>query len=198
MDVPPGEITRLLTQLKAGDRAAEVELAPLVYDEIKRIAAAYMRNEREGHTLQATALAHEAYMRLLGAANVDWQSRAHFYAVTAQMMRRILVDYARARQALKRPDRRGKVSLESALVYAEEQSAELLALDEALTRLSVWDGRLCRVVELRFFAGMSLEETAEVVGVSTRTVKRDWNIARAWLYRQLTGIHDDGRAVGST
>jgi RNA polymerase sigma factor (TIGR02999 family) len=186
MDSGSGEITRLLTRLKQGDREAQQQLIPLVYGELRRLAAHYMRMERSDHTLQATALVHEAFLRITTAGEIDWQSRAHFFAVAAQTMRRVLVDYARASNSSKRAGTHQRISLDSAVVYNEDQSDGMVALDEALLRLEQLDPRQCRVVELRFFAGMSLDETAEVLGISTRTVKRDWNMARAWLHAELS------------
>jgi RNA polymerase sigma-70 factor (ECF subfamily) len=193
MGTPEGEITELLARMTTGDKDAEARLMPLVYSELRRLAATYMRGERTGHTLQATALVHEAFLRLKGSGELNWQSRAHFFAVCAQTMRRILVDHARGVHAQKRAGGMQRIPLESAMVYAEEQSGELLALDEALTRLSAWDQRQCRVVEMRFFAGLDMEEIASVLGVSARTVKRDFSMARAWLYGELTRGQDDGR-----
>ena len=198
MGPPHGEITRLLARVRTGDQQANAQLAPLIYDELRRTAAYYMRAERPDHTLQATALVHETYLKLVGQ-DIDWQSRAHFFAVAAQVMRRVLVDYARATKADKRAGKLVRIPLESALVYAEEQSGELIALDEALERLGQWDPRQSRIVELRFFAGLSVEETAEVLGISMRTVKRDWSMARAWLYSELTKVAgNDGGTVGAT
>jgi RNA polymerase sigma factor (TIGR02999 family) len=185
---PQGDITALLVKLRVGDRAAEHELVSMVYDELRRLARSYMGRERPDHTLQATALVNEAFLRLTAASgNVEWQNRAHFFAVAANIMRRILVDYARSANAGKRPNRARRATLESALLFNDEQSAELLDLDSALDRLKQWDPRQCRIVELRFFVGLSLEEIAEVLGVSTRTVKRDWTMARAWLHGELNG-----------
>jgi RNA polymerase sigma factor (TIGR02999 family) len=185
MPTAPGEITALLALVKKGDHEARAQLAPLIYEELRRLAAYHVAKERRDHTLQATALVHETFIKLV-EQRIDWQSRAHFFAVAAQMMRRILVDYARATNAEKRAGGVKRIPLEVALIYAEEQSGELLELDEALERLEQWDPRQCHIVELRFFAGLSVEETAEVLGVSARTVKRDWNMARAWLYGQLS------------
>ena len=181
-----GDITALLTQLQAGNRDAESKLVPLVYDELRRLAGRYMRRERFDHTLQPTALVHEAYLRLIGRRNVQWQNRSHFFGVAAQMMRRILVDHARTKKAEKRGGNEPKIPLNESFAFTDEKSADLLALDEALTRLSQRDPRQAKVVELRFFAGMSEEETAEVLDVSTRTVKRDWTSARAWLYKEIS------------
>jgi RNA polymerase sigma factor (TIGR02999 family) len=181
-----GEITSLLTRLKAGDQSAQEQLIPLVYNELRRLAAHYMRGERPDHTLQATALVHEAFLRLTSTEVVDWQSRAHFFAIAAQTMRRILVDHARAAGSAKRSGGQHRISLESAIVYSPEQSRDMLALDEALGRLEQRDARQCRIVEMRFFAGLSLDETAEALGISARTVKRDWSMARAWLHAELS------------
>jgi RNA polymerase sigma-70 factor, ECF subfamily len=182
---PPGDITQLLSKVRNGDREAQRELVPLVYRELHRLAASYMRRERPDHTLQATALVHEAYLRLTGVAEIDWQSRAHFFAIAAQTMRRILVDHARSASAQKRPGKWTKLTLESALLYSEDQSEELLALDSALEKLQEWDERQSKIVELRFFGGLSLEEVAEVLSISSRTVQRDWTMARAWLHAEL-------------
>lgn len=181
-----GEITRLLVEIKGGNRRAQSELMPLVYAELRRLARGYMRGERPDHTLQATALVHEAYLKLVEEPAIDWQGRAHFFAVAAQLMRRILVDHARAHQAAKRGGLDHKMSLEEELIFSEAKSAELLALDEALVRLAEQDPRQARIVELRFFGGLSIEEIAEVLQVSPRTVKRDWNMARAWLYEEIS------------
>jgi RNA polymerase sigma factor (TIGR02999 family) len=190
---PNGEITQLLRRAASGDRTAEELLFPIVYGEMRKLAAYLLRSERPDHTLQATALVHEAYLRLTGEDNIAWENRAHFFAVAARTMRRILVDHARALNAAKR--RVIRVSLESALVYSDEQSEELLAIDEALTRLAEWDARQSRIVELRFFAGLTEDETARVLGISVRTVKRDWTMAKAWLYGELSrGLADTGSA----
>jgi RNA polymerase sigma-70 factor, ECF subfamily len=180
------DITALLTELQAGSREAEAKLVPLVYNELRRLAGRYMRRERLDHTLQPTALVHEAYLRLIGQRNFQWQNRAHFFGVAAQMMRRILVDHARTKKAEKRGGNAPKVPLNESLACTGEKSAELLALDEALTRLSQRDPRQAQVVELRFFGGLSEEEAAEVLGISPRTVKRDWTVARAWLYKEIS------------
>jgi len=180
-----GDVTNLLFQLKNGNRDAESKLVPLVYGELRRLAGRYMRAERPGHTLQATALVHEAYLRLVGNKDVDWQSRAHFFGVAPSLMRRILVDHARAKLSKKRGGEEQKVSLDEAVLIQPKSPVRLLALDEALERLAKRDPRQARIVDLRYFGGLSEEETAEVLGISTRTVKRDWNVARAWLYQQL-------------
>jgi RNA polymerase sigma factor (TIGR02999 family) len=178
-------VTNLLIELKNGNRDAESRLMPLVYGELRRLAGHYMRGEGPGHTLQATALVHEAYLRLVGYDNVDWQNRAHFFGVAANLMRRILVDHARAKQAKKRGGGDQKVSLDQAVLVRPEAPEQFLALDEALERLAKRDPRQARIVELRYFGGLSEEETAEVLEISVRTVKRDWSVARAWLYQQL-------------
>jgi RNA polymerase sigma factor (TIGR02999 family) len=185
MGISPGEVTNLLIQLKNGNRDAQSRLIPLVYAELRRLAAVYMRRERSGHTLQATALVHEAYLRLAGQDGISWQNRAHFFGVAANIMRRILVDHARAKQAKKRGGLDQKVSFDEAVLVQPEAPQQFLALDEALERLAKRDPRESRIVELRFFGGLSDEETAEVLGISVRTVKRDWKVARAWLYQQL-------------
>ncbi len=185
MKGPPGDITILLAELRAGDRSAESKLMPLVYYELRRLARRFMRAERPGHTLQPTALVHEAYLRLAGQREITWQNRAHFFGVAAQLMRRILVDHARARQAEKRGGHEQRVSLDEALEYTEGKAGDLVALDGALDRLAERDPRQGRVVELRFFAGLTEKEAAEVLGISVRTVKRDWHVARAWLYKEI-------------
>jgi RNA polymerase sigma factor (TIGR02999 family) len=181
----PGEITQLLKQLSTGNREAEARLAPLVYEQLRRVAARYMRAERSDHTLQPTALVHKAYLKLTEQRRVSWQSRAQFYRLAARLMRRVLIDHAREVKASKRAGGR-KVPLEPWLIYSEDKTAELLAIDEALNRLAEKEPRQGRIVELRFFGGCSEEEIAEILGVSVRTVKRDWRIARAWLYAQLS------------
>jgi RNA polymerase sigma factor (TIGR02999 family) len=197
MEPPSGDITAMLVQIRRGNRGAEAELVPLVYQELRRLAAHYMRSERSPHTLQATALVHEAYIRLVGDAGIEWQNRAHFFGVAAQVMRRILVDHARQRDAAKRggPGVR-KISLDHALVVADEATWQILELDQALDRLAAWDHRQCRIVELRFFAGMNVEETAEALSISPTTVKREWSLAKAWLYGELKRATDDNPAMG--
>ncbi|HEU4389593.1 MAG TPA: sigma-70 family RNA polymerase sigma factor [Blastocatellia bacterium] len=178
-------VTQMLKDWRSGDDAAFERLIPVVYDELRRQAATYLRRERPGHTLQATALIHEAYLRLINQENIDWQNRAHFYAIAARLMRQILVDHARKRKAGKRGGSDIKVSLEDAMVVSPGRSVDLVALDEALTGLAALDPQQSRVVELRYFSGLSVEETAEVLGISTRTVKRDWNVAKAWLRERI-------------
>jgi len=180
------EITQLLIAWNNGDAAALEQLAPLVQAELHRLAKRYMAGERQGHILQTTALVNEAFLRLIDWQNVEWQNRAHFYGLAAQIMRRTLVDFARARRREKRGGGALLVSLSEAAGVAQGQSADLVALDDALHALEKLDQRQARVVELRFFAGLSLEETAEALKVSLSTVRRDWSLAEAWLYRELS------------
>jgi RNA polymerase sigma factor (TIGR02999 family) len=181
----PGDITILLRRVQDGDREAEKSLVSAVYNELHRMAARYMRRERMGHTLQTTALVNEAYLKLVNQKEANWQNRSHFFAVAAQVMRRILVDYARNRLAEKRGGGQEALPLEEGLVFTPERCAQLVALDAALERLEVQDKRVSKVVELRFFSGLSVDETAEALKISTRTVKRDWNFGRAWLRAEL-------------
>lgn len=180
------EVTELLLAWNGGDADALDKLMPLVYDELHRLAHRYLSGERAGHMLQTTALVNEAYLRLIDASRVQWQNRAHFFAVSAQLMRRVLVDFARARQYQKRGGGAQQVSLEEALVVSVDRGDELLALDDALTTLATADKRASQVVELRFFGGLSIEETAAVLHISPETVKRDWSWAKAWLLRELS------------
>jgi RNA polymerase sigma factor (TIGR02999 family) len=185
MEQQPEDVTLLLRAWGRGDERALDRLMPLVYHELHRVAQGYMAREPTGHSLQATALVNEAYLRLVGSSGVDWKDRAHFFAICARMMRHILVDRARARGYQKRGGGAGAISLEESLVAGAEPDAELVALDDALARLAALDPRKSRVVELRFFAGLSVEETAAVLKVSRETVIRDWKMAKAWLYREL-------------
>ena len=180
-------ITELLAGYARGDKESLDQLMPIVYDELRRQAARYLRREQAGHTLQTTALIHEAYVRLVDQKNVQWQNRAHFFGIAAQMMRRILVDHARAKKRVKRGGSEVRVSLGEVTVAAKSQDLDVVALDEALERLARIDEQQSRVVELRFFSGLSVEETAEVMGISKATVKRDWSMAKAWLHRELSG-----------
>ena len=182
----PEEVTGLLVAWSKGDEKAYEKLVPLVYAQLHQLAHRYMSRERPGHTLQTTALVGEAYLRLVDQ-KVHRQNRSHFFAIAAEVMRRILVDYARQRQYQKRGGDAQRVELDEAMLMARERSRELVALDEALKQLAKFDQRKSRVVELRFFGGLSVEETAEVLKISGVTVKRDWRAARAWLYRELTG-----------
>jgi RNA polymerase sigma factor (TIGR02999 family) len=185
------EVTGLLRAWSDGDQAALEKLMPLVYAELHRLAKRHLRHEQAGHTLQTSALVNEAYLRLVDAHGVRWQNRAHFFAVSAQIMRRILVDFARARQNLKRGGGALQVTLDEGLVVSPESGADLLALDEALEKLVVLNPRQSRVVELRYFGGLNEEEAAEALNVSPRTVRHDWRLARAWLYRELSRGGDD-------
>jgi RNA polymerase sigma factor (TIGR02999 family) len=183
---PAGEnVTQLLLDMRARVPGAESKLLALVYRELRRIAGQCFRGERNDHTLQPTALVHEAYLRLVGPAGVQWQSRSHFFAVAAQTMRRILVDHARSRNTQKRGGPEIRVDLPEELMISDERSEQLLQLDDALSRLAGFDPRQSKIVEMRFFGGLTEEEIAEVLGVSTRTVKRDWSMARAWLLGEM-------------
>ena len=180
------QITQLLAEWSDGNQSALDELYPLVYEELHRLARRYMSRERKGHTLQTTALINEAYVRLVDQKNVRWANRSHFFAISAQIMRRILIDHARRQGYAKRGGGAKQVSLEEAAIVAPDQASELVRLDEALKSLAKVDERRCHVVELRYFGGLSNEEIAGVLKVSENTVTRDWNLARAWLYQQLT------------
>ena len=187
----PQEITQLLVAWGNGDESALERLAPIVQQELRRLAHHYMKNEAPGHVLQTSALVNEAYIRLIDWKNVKWQNRAHFFAVSAQMMRRILVDFARGKQYLKRGGGALQVSLSEAAALTEYQDSDLVALDEVLTALAEVDQRKSQVVELRFFGGLSVKEVAEVLKVSEETVMRDWRLAKVWLLREL-GRETDG------
>jgi RNA polymerase sigma factor (TIGR02999 family) len=188
VDSAKGEVTELLMRFREGDREAEAQLIPLVYNELRRLASRYLNRERGDHTLQPTALVHEAFLRLANENQPEWQDRAHFFGIAARLMRQILVDHARRQHSLKRGgDCQQSTMTEELVVYSPQKSAELLALDEALQRLASQDERQCRVVEMKFFAGLNIEQIAAVLDVSTRTVKRDWTMARAWLHQEMTG-----------
>ncbi len=180
------EITQLLIAWSQGEQAALDKLMPLVYGELRRIARRCMGRELPGHTLQTTALVNEAYLRLIDADQVQWQNRAHFFAISSQLMRRILVDFARSHHNLKRGGDAPRMSLDEALVVTQERGADLVALDDALTALAALDPRQSRVVEMHYFGGLSVEEIAEVLQVSVATVRRDWRLAKAWLHRELS------------
>jgi RNA polymerase sigma factor (TIGR02999 family) len=180
------EVTRLLKAWSVGDQSALEQLTPLVYRQLHRIARHYMLGERSGHTLQTTALVNEAYLRLVDCGKVNWQDRAHFFAVSAQLMRRILIDFARSRGSVKRGRAVAYISLDEAPSVGQEPDVNLVALDDALKALSMLDERKSKIVELRFFGGLSVEETAEVLGVSGDTVLRDWKLAKLWLLRELS------------
>ena len=189
---PEGDVSTLLRAWSDGDQSALEKLAPIVYDELRRLAAHYMSQERTGHSLQATALVNEAYLRLVDYKRMRWENRAHFFAVSAQLMRRILVDHAR-RHNLKRGAGIQHVALEDTAVIGEDRGEDMVALDDAMQALARIDSRKAQVVELRFFGGLSVEETAEVLKVSAVTVMRDWSTARAWLHREMrAGVRDGG------
>jgi len=185
MEPPSTDVTLLLKRCSNGDQNALAELIPQVYEELHRLASFYLQSERADHTLQTTALVHEAYLRLVDQRQVEWSNRSHFFGVAAQMMRRILVDHARKHVSLKRGGSFARISLEQAAVFSRESPRELIAVDELLTRLASLDPQGSRIVELRFFAGLSLEETAEVMGLSTAKVRREWSAAKAWFTREI-------------
>jgi RNA polymerase sigma-70 factor, ECF subfamily len=186
MTSSPPQITQLLIAWSNGDQAARDELMSIVYRELHRLAHHYMKRESPGHTLQTSALVNEAYLKIIDQRDVHWRNRAHFFGIAAQMMRRILVDYARSRSYAKRGGGTREVSLDEALIVSDERSAEVVALDEMLKRLAEIDERKSQIVELRFFGGLSIEETAEVLTVSPGTVMRDWTLAKAWLRREMS------------
>ena len=185
MTPSPQHVTQLLNDWSGGDQSARDKLMPLVYDELHRLAHRYMKRESPGHTLQTSALVNEAFVKLVDQRNVRWQNRAHFFGIAAQMMRRILVDYARSRSTAKRGGGAAQISLDESLIVSNERTAEIVNVHEALERLAEFDARKSQIVELRFFGGLSIEETAEVLGVSPGTVMRDWTMAKAWLHREL-------------
>ena len=185
------DVTQVLEQLAEGDKRAADKLLPLVYDEFRALARHYLAQERANHTLQPTALVHEAYMKLVDLTRVDWPGTSHFFAVAAQAMRRILVDHARSRQRDKRGGGRARVVLDEAVALSPQKDEDVLALDEALEKLSGLDPRQAKVVELRFFGGMNVEEVAQALGVSKRTVEGDWTFARAWLSRELSNAEGE-------
>jgi RNA polymerase sigma factor (TIGR02999 family) len=187
----PHDVTRLLRAWANGTQSALEALTPLVYAELRRLAASYLRSEAPGHTLQPTALVHEAFLRLVGRNAPDCQNRSQFYGVAAHLMRQILIDHARGRQAMKRGGPVAHYSLEEDLVVSPERDTDLVALDEALERLAAVDPRKSQVVELRFFGGLSVEETAEVLKVSEKTVRREWQFAKAWLLHELSAEKGD-------
>ena len=189
MEPVSADVTSLLKKLAGGNQEAAGELIPVVYQELHRLAARHLRHERRGHTLQATALVHEAYIKLVGQRNTDWQSRAHFFAVASNLMRRILVDYARRQLRAKRGGRPTQLSLDDVVLLSPDRPDRMLALDECLTRLERLDGRQARIVELRYFGGLAVEEAAEILGVSSTTIRREWTSAKAWLYGELKEGH---------
>jgi RNA polymerase sigma-70 factor (ECF subfamily) len=190
MESSPIDVTALLSELTHGNQDAAEKLVPLVYEELKRLARFYTRRERPDHTLQTTALVHEAYLRLVSQQAANWQSRAHFFGIAAMLMRRILIDHARGRLREKRGGAKEVLPLDGALIFSPERSEELLRLDEALERLATIDPRQSRIVELRFFGGLSVQQTSALLCVSPKTVKRDWAVAKAWLHGELR--HRDG------
>jgi RNA polymerase sigma-70 factor, ECF subfamily len=187
-----GEVTQLLRAWGAGDEHALEQLTPIVYGELRKAAKRHMARERDGHTLQTTALINEVYLRLVNLDDVSWQDRAHFFAICARLMRRILTDYARSRSYLKRGGDARRVTLDEALMVSADSPLDLVALEGALNKLGAVDSRKSSVVELRFFGGLSVKETAAVLKVSTDTVTRDWNLAKAWLMREMDGEQRDG------
>lgn len=182
----PDEVTQLLLDWSSGDKAALDKLMPLVYEELRRLAHHYMGRERPGHTLQTTAIVNEAYLQLIDQKNVQWQNRAHFFGIAAHLMRRVLASYARSRHYAKRGGGARQVSLEEAMIVSEERAADMVTLDDALTALAEIDQRKSQIVEMRFFGGLTVEDTAEVLGVSPGTVMRDWTMAKAWLRREIS------------
>jgi RNA polymerase sigma factor (TIGR02999 family) len=189
---PSSDVSGLLRAWSEGDLRARDDLVPLVYRELRQQAAGFLRHERAGHTLQPTALVNEVYLKLIGQQRVTWQNRAHFLGIAGQMMRRVLVDHARASAAAKRPRREFQVALDDGIAAAEPRSCDLLALDQALDELTTFDQRLARIVELRYFAGLTEHEVAEMLSISRATVTREWQTARAWLYRRMAAGHGAG------
>ena len=181
----PANITKLLNQYQSGDRKVLDELFPLVYDELRRLARSRLQNERGDHTLQPTALVHEAYLRLIEQHSTDWQNRAHFFGLAAEMMRRILVNHAVKRNAEKRFGNQTKLALDDAISLIAEREVDLILLDDVLNKLAEFDPQQAKIIELRFFAGLKIEEVAEVMGVSDSTIKREWRVAKAWLHDRL-------------
>jgi RNA polymerase sigma factor (TIGR02999 family) len=186
MSSAPPTVTQLLSEWSKGDHAALEQLMPMVYEELRRLARSHLRRERRDHTLQATALVHEAYLRLIDQHSVSWQNRAHFLGMAAQMMRRVLVNHAVARKTSKRGGSSQKITLDEAVKIGVQREVDLISLDDALKELEELDSRQSRIVELRFFGGLSIEETAEALSLSPATVKREWNTAKLWLRRQIT------------
>jgi len=192
MDSPsPQNVTQLLVDWSNGDKSALEKLFPLVYDELRRAARQYMRRENPGHTLQTTALVHEAYLRLIDQRHTQWRNRAHFFAIAAQIMRRILLDHARSYQYKKRGGGAHQVSLDETAIVSQGKAAEMIVLDDALNELAKIDPQQSRVVELRFFGGLTVEETAEVLSLSPATIKREWSAAKAWLYHEIRKTKSD-------
>lgn len=189
MESSTAEVTVLLNKLASGDQEAAAQLVPLVYDELHRLAVRRLRHERPDHTLQATALVHEAYLKLADQRNAKWQNRAQFFAIASQVMRRILVDYARTQQRIRRGGKQQKLALDEVVLVAPDRTSEVLAVNESLSRLEKLDPRQGRIVELRYFGGLTIEEIADVLGVASKTVARELKVAKAWLYGQLNQEH---------
>jgi len=187
----PADVTSLLNELAAGDQEAAAKLVPLVYEELHRLAVRRLRHERPDHTLQATALVHEAYVKLAAQKDIKWQNRAQFFGVASQVMRRILVDYARGQQRVRRGGKQQKMSLDDVVLVSPDRTEEVLTVHESLSRLEKLDARQARIVELRYFGGLTVEEIAEVVGISTKTVMRELNVAKAWLYGDMKDRCED-------
>jgi RNA polymerase sigma-70 factor (ECF subfamily) len=197
VEAQSADVTLLLKQVANGNQEAAARLIPIVYGELHRVAQCHLRRERPDHTLQPTALVHEAFLKLVAQRDANWQNRAHFFAVASHLMRRILVDYARSRLRSKRGGKLTRLPLDDVFVISQDRCDELLALDESLEKLAKLDPRQSRVVELRFFGGLSVEEAAKVLGVSSKTVKREWSTAKAWLYGELKQRHGpDSRPMG--
>ncbi len=195
---PEADVTDLLAEVAKGNQAAEEKLVPLIYDQLKELARRYMRRERGDHTLQTTALVHEAYLKLVRQRSPHWQGRAHFFGIAAQLMRRILIDHARQHLRQKRAGSRVVLPLSEVLAFSPKYSEDLMKLDEALDRLSKLDSRQSRIVELRFFGGLTVEETSKFLGISPITVKRDWAVAKVWLYGELRLRNgDDAKTMGT-
>jgi RNA polymerase sigma-70 factor (ECF subfamily) len=195
VEVSAPDVTQILQEVRDGDGDAPARLMPLVYDELRRLADHYLRQERPDHTLQPTALVHEAYLKLVDQTSVDWQNRAHFFGVSAQVMRQILVDHARRHRASKRGGLQQKLTLDEAIDYSQPLDVDLVALDDALTALAQLDARQSKIVELRFFGGLTIEETAVALGISPATVKVDWGMAKAWLRREIRRENDGGNVA---
>jgi RNA polymerase sigma-70 factor (ECF subfamily) len=193
MDTDSEQVTLLLQRIHMGDRSAESELLPIVYGQLHRLAERQFRGERPGHTLQPTALMNELYLRILRDSSIDWKSRAHFYAVAAETMRRILVDHARSVNAQRRPQSRRRVDFDEVIAYSDDRADEVLVIADALSKLAAWDRRQAQIVELRFFGGFSIAEIGQALGISDRTVKREWTMARAWLAVALRSRGDHAR-----
>ena len=191
MDPAPKDVTTLLKDLSGGKQQTMAALVPLLYSELRRLASHYLKQERVDHTLQATALVHEAYLRLINQREAQWENRNQFFGVAAQLMRRILVDYGRARHAAKRGGNAGKVYLEESVIVSKQRTADVVALDEALIKLAEVDPQQARIVELRFFGGLTVEQAADILSISPATVKRNWNVAKAWLARELERNQSD-------